>query len=141
MVNIKQFTAKFSKKQQIFGLTSGGAGGGKDTDWFGTRGQSHFIRLQLKLVADLGLVGFPNAGKSTFLKAVSNARPKIASYPFTTLRPNIGHVKYTDEREVTVADLPGLIEGAHYNIGMRRVTRFRCFVTRFFTNSPKSGYH
>ncbi len=76
------------------------------------------VRLDLKLLADIGLVGFPNAGKSTLLKAISKARPKIAAYPFTTLRPNVGHIQYTDSRVITMADLPGLIEGAHYNVGM-----------------------
>ena len=70
------------------------------------------------MIADLGLVGFPNAGKSTLLKAISKAKPKIASYPFTTIKPNLGHLGYKDGRIITMADLPGLIEGAHYNVGM-----------------------
>lgn len=76
------------------------------------------ITLDLKLIADVGLVGFPNAGKSTLLKAVSRTNPKIASYPFTTIQPQIGSIEYTDYRQITIADLPGLIEGAHKNIGM-----------------------
>lgn len=76
------------------------------------------IKLDLKLIADIGLVGFPNAGKSTLLKAISRANPKIASYPFTTIQPQIGTIEYEDYRQITMADLPGLIEGAHRNIGM-----------------------
>ncbi len=85
----------------------GGQGGGPSNDWIGVKGQQRFIRLDLKLLADVGLVGFPNAGKSTLLKAISRAKPKIASYPFTTIKPNLGHLLYDDGREITMADLPG----------------------------------
>lgn len=74
--------------------------------------------MDLKLIADTGLVGFPNAGKSTLLKAISRANPKIASYAFTTIMPQIGTLEYEDYRQITMADLPGLIEGAHKNVGM-----------------------
>jgi GTPase len=74
--------------------------------------------LELRLLAEVGLVGYPNAGKSTLLTAISHARPKIAPYPFTTLHPQIGIVEYSDYKRLTVCDVPGLIEGAHNNVGL-----------------------
>lgn len=76
------------------------------------------LGLELKLIADVALVGYPNAGKSTFLSRISNAHPKVAAYPFTTLHPVIGVMEYPDFRKVTVADIPGLIDGAHLNRGL-----------------------
>ena len=99
-------------------VAKGGPGGNKATEFMGLRGQARSVKLDLKLIADVGFVGFPNAGKSTLLKAISRARPKIASYPFTTIQPNLGICEFKDMRRMSLADLPGLIEGASYNLGM-----------------------
>ena len=87
----------------------------KKTD--GNKGESFWIWLQLKVIADIGIVGMPNSGKSSLLSVLTSAKPKIANYPFTTINPNLGVTNYNN-KEITLADIPGLIEGAHEGIGL-----------------------
>ncbi|HEY9048220.1 MAG TPA: GTPase ObgE [Ohtaekwangia sp.] len=125
-----QVRCEITEDGQEFILTPGGRGG-KGNAFFATsthqapqyaqpgeRGVEEWVVLELKLLADVGLVGFPNAGKSTLLSVVSAAKPKIADYPFTTLTPNLGVVSYRDERSFVMADIPGIIEGAAEGRGL-----------------------
>lgn len=111
----------------------------------GVEGEEKKLRLELKLISDIGLVGFPNAGKSTLIGRVSHARPKVAPYPFTTLHPNIGIIEYDDYRTLRIADIPGLIAGAHQGIGLghdflRHIERTR-FLVLLIDMSGIDGRH
>jgi GTP-binding protein len=125
-----ELVADLTENGQQFILCKGGRGGlgnrnfataRRQTPRFaqpGEPGTEGEYRLELRLMAEIGLVGYPNAGKSTLLTAISKARPKIAPYPFTTLHPQIGIVEYPDWKRLVVCDVPGLIEGAHQNVGL-----------------------
>jgi GTP-binding protein len=130
---------------QEFVLCEGGAGGKGNVHFKSSRnrapreyteggeGESGHFLLELRTIADAGLVGYPNAGKSTLLRKISAARPKVAAYPFTTLHPIIGVVEFPEYGRATIADIPGLIEGAHRGLGLgheflRHITRCRIFL-------------
>ena len=119
----------FKNEKEEFVVANGGKGGLGNTNFKsstnraprkftkGTLGEEYWLWLQLKTIADVGIVGLPNAGKSSLLAAITNANPKIANYKFTTLNPNLGVAVY-DSCEITLADIPGLIEGAHEGVGL-----------------------
>jgi len=125
-----ELIADLTQHGQRFVLCKGGRGGlgnrnfataARQTPRFaqpGEPGTEGDFLFELRIVAEVGLVGYPNAGKSTLLTAISRARPRIAPYPFTTLHPQIGIVEYADFHRLTVCDVPGLIEGAHRNVGL-----------------------
>jgi GTP-binding protein len=133
------------RDEQEFVLCEGGAGGKGNVHFKSSRNrapreytegaegeQGHFL-LELRTIADAGLIGYPNAGKSTLLRKISAARPKVAAYPFTTLHPIIGVVEFSEYKRATIADIPGLIEGAHRGVGLgheflRHITRCRIFL-------------
>jgi len=119
----------FKKESEEFVVAVGGRGGFGNTRFKsstnrapkkftkGTKGEEFWIWLQLKTIADIGIIGLPNAGKSSLLAAITSATPKIANYKFTTLNPNLGVAVY-DDKEITLADIPGIIEGAHEGVGL-----------------------
>ena len=134
-----------ARDEQEFVLCCGGAGGKGNVHFKSSRNraprqytegeegeQGNFL-LELRTIADAGLVGYPNAGKSTLLRKISAARPKVAAYPFTTLHPIVGVIEFPGYRRATVADIPGLIEGAHRGVGLgheflRHITRCRVLI-------------
>ena len=140
-----EILADLTEHGQQFVLCAGGRGGKGNMHFTtstrqaprfaqdGEAGEEGHYRLELRLLAEIGLVGYPNAGKSTLLEAISAAQPKIAAYPFTTLHPNIGIVEFADYSRLTVCDIPGIIEGAHNNVGLghaflRHILRCRVLV-------------
>jgi len=143
--NSEDVIVDLTRDGQEFVLCRGGAGGKGNVHFKssrnraprqyteGEKGEAGDFSLELRTIADAGLVGYPNAGKSTLLRQISAARPKVAAYPFTTLHPIIGVVEFSGYRRATIADIPGLIEGAHRGLGLgheflRHITRCRIFL-------------
>ncbi len=144
-VETGELVADITADGQTAIIARGGRGGRGNVHWKssthraphehtdGTAGEEFALRLELKLVADAGLVGFPNAGKSSLLRALSDAHPKVAAYPFTTLNPIIGTVMFEDYTRLRLADIPGLVDGAHNGVGLghaflRHIERSRCLI-------------
>jgi GTP-binding protein len=140
-----ELIADLTQHGQQFVLCKGGRGGLGNRNFATARrqaprfaqpgepGEEGHYRFELRMMAEVGLVGYPNAGKSTLLTAISRARPKIAAYPFTTLTPQVGILEYEDHKRLTICDVPGLIEGAHQNVGLgheflRHITRCKILV-------------
>lgn len=140
---IRDFTNENENEQFVF--LKGGKGGWGNVHFKsstnqapryahpGTPGETRFLKLELSIMADVGLVGFPNAGKSSLLDAFTNARPKIAPYPFTTKIPNLGVLRVDDERDIVIADIPGIIEGASDGAGLgiqflKHISRTSCLI-------------
>jgi GTP-binding protein len=143
--NAEDAIVDLARDGQEFLLCRGGTGGKGNVHFKSSRnrapreyteggeGESGHFLLELRTIADAGLIGYPNAGKSTLLRKISAARPKVAAYPFTTLHPIIGVVEFSEYRRATIADIPGLIEGAHRGLGLgheflRHITRCRIFL-------------
>src|SRR5580765_517865 len=142
---VEQPIVDLTRDGEEFVLCEGGAGGKGNVHFKSSRnraprqyteggeGEEGYFLLELRTIADAGLVGYPNAGKSTLLRKISAARPKVAAYPFTTLHPIVGVIEFPGYRRATIADIPGLIEGAHRGLGLgheflRHITRCRILV-------------
>ena len=129
-IESNEIICDLNKAEKTFVLAHGGLGGRGNKHFVssvnrvpriceeGREGEERHVELELKTIADIGLVGYPNAGKSTLLGALSAARPKAAAYPFTTLHPSVGIIEFEDFFRISIADIPGLIEGAHENVGL-----------------------
>ena len=154
-----ELIADLVKDEQEIIICPGGRGGKGNTKFANSRiqapriaekgepGQEMVLKLELKLIADIGIIGMPNAGKSSFLAAVTNAKPKIADYPFTTLVPNLGVAILNSDTTLVLADIPGLIEGAHLGLGLgdtflRHIQRTRVLIHILdgLSNDPLSDY-